>query len=291
MKAANGAAKACRIHRFGPPGVIALEDVARPVPGEGEVLVRVQAAGVGSWDARIRAGGSAPPQPLPLVLGAELAGVVAAVGRKVRGFRPGDRVFGVTNPGFTGAYADHAVARAGTIARMPARLDAVDAASVPVVAVTAWQALFDHAGLVTGQTVLIRGTGGDVGAYAVQLARHAGVRVAAAAAARKVDAVVDLAGGGTWERSFAVLKPGGILVSAVSPPDEAVAAGHGMRTRFFRVAVTSGDLERIAALIDAGALQTRVGAVLPLAEARQAHEMLEGARPRPPGRIVLRVGA
>ncbi len=309
------ASKACRVHRFGPPEVIILEDIERPVPGAGEVLVRVRAAGVGPWDAWIRAGKSALPQSLPLTLGSDLAGVVAAVGPGVAAFAPGDAVFGVTNPHFTGSYADHAVASAAMIAKTPPGLADIDAASVPVVAVTAWQALFDEARVARGQTVLVHGAAGNVGAYAVQLAHAAGVRVIATAAGedlayvrglgadmvidhraqrfetvgRTVDAVIDLVGGEVQARSFAVLKPGGALISAVSPPDEAVATAHGVRAAFFLVNVTTDCLARIAAMIGNGALTTTVGAVLPLAAARVAHAMLEGARPRPRGKIVLRV--
>jgi NADPH:quinone reductase-like Zn-dependent oxidoreductase len=107
------AVKACRIHRFGSPEVITLEDMEKPKPGEGEVLVRVKAAGVGTWDAWIRAGKSALPQPLPLTLGSDLSGIVEALGSKVTAFEPGDPVFGVTNSRFTGAYAEFAVVSAG----------------------------------------------------------------------------------------------------------------------------------------------------------------------------------
>jgi len=226
--------KACRVHHFGPPDVISFEDVARPHPGEGEVLVRVKAAGVGPWDAWIRAGKSVLPQPLPLILGSDLSGTVEAIGPAVTALKPGIEVFGVTNRQFTGACAQYAVASVGMIAARPVRLSDVEAASVPVVAVTAQQALFEQAKLVAGQTVLVHGAAGNVGAYAVQMARQAGLRVIATADARdveavhglgaqevidhravrfedavsSVDAVIDLVGGEVQARSFAVLRPG-----------------------------------------------------------------------------------
>lgn len=307
--------KAWRVHHFGGPEVMVLEDVPMPAPGAGEVLVRIAAAGVGPWDGWIRAGRSALPQPLPLTLGSDLSGVVAAVGPDVAGFAPGDAVYGVTNPRFTGAYAEYAVASAAMLARKPRTLSDAAAASVPVVAVTAEQALFDQAGATAGRTVLIHGGAGSVGAYAVQLARHAGLRVIATAgaadldrvrtlgadiaidygsqrfedAARDVDAVIDLVGGAVQDRSFAVLRRGGALVSAVSEPDQAKARAAGVRAGFFLVAVTTAHLTRLAALIDSGGLTTQVGAVLPFAEATVAHEMLEGARARPGGKVVLAV--
>lgn len=308
--------KACRVHHFGSPEVITLEDLPRPQPGEGEVLVKVKAAGVGPWDAWIRAGRSALPQPLPLTLGSDLSGIVEAVGPKVTEFAAGDGVFGVTNPRFTDAYAEYAVASAGMIARKPGRLSDIDAASVPVVAVTAWQALFEHARLSPGQRVLIHGAAGNVGVYAVQFARRAGLQVIATGSARDlaylrclgvpevidratrfeeaasgVDAVIDLVGGEAQQRSLAVLKSGGILVSAVSQPDQAAAKRLGVEALFFLVKVTTADLDRIGAMLGAGELTTNIGVVLPLAEARQAHEMLEGTRPHPRGKIVLRVAA
>lgn len=305
--------KAWRVHRFGPPDAMVLEDVPVPTPGPGEVLVHVRAAGVGPWDGWIRAGDSALPQPLPLTLGSDLAGSVAAVGSEVADFAPGDGVYGVTNPQFTDAYAEYALAFAGMLAPKPRSLTDVQAASVPVVAVTAWQALFEQAGAVAGQTVLIHGAAGNVGAYAVQFAHRAGLRVIATAgaedlarvralgadtaidyraarfedAAQGVDAVIDLVGGDVQVRSLAVLRPGGVLVSAVSPPDEDKAAAANVRAVFFLVAVTTARLAQIGAMIDAGELAVRVGAALPFADARTAHEMLEGMRPRPGGKIVL----
>jgi NADPH:quinone reductase-like Zn-dependent oxidoreductase len=307
--------KACRVHRFGPPNVITVEETPRPDPTEGEVLVRVKAAGVGPWDALIRSGKSALPQPLPLTLGSDLSGIVEAVGPGVGAFTPGDEIFGVTNAHFTGAYADYAVASAAMIAKKPARLTDVDAASVPVVAVTAWQALFEEARLSRGKTVLIHGAAGNVGSYAVQFARAMGLRAIVTAGAddvayvrsigadevidfrterfeekvSAVDVVIDLVGGEVQERSFSVLKPGGVLVSTVSPPNQEAAERHGATAHFFLVKVTTEHLARIAGMIDAGNLRTNIGAVLPLAAAREAHEMLEGTRARPRGKIVLRV--
>ena len=199
------------------------------------MLVKVEAAGVGPWDGWIRAGKSALPQPLPLTLGSDLSGEIAAVESGVSDLRLGDQVYGVTNPRFVGAYAEYAVASAAMVSRKPTTLSHIEAASVPVIAVTAWQGLFDQAELKAGQTVLIHGAAGNVGSYAVQLARRAGVRAIATAATEDVpfvrslgadtvidfqthrfeealhdaDAVLDLVGGETQERSFQVLRRGG----------------------------------------------------------------------------------
>jgi NADPH:quinone reductase-like Zn-dependent oxidoreductase len=294
-----------------------LESIPTPDPGPGEVLVEVHAAGVGPWDGWIRAGNSALPQPLPLTLGSDLAGTVAAVGSDVSDLAVGDPVFGVTNPQFTGAYAQYAVASAGMLAKKPTTLSDSEAASVAVIAVTASQGLFEHAGLKAGESVLIHGAAGNVGAYAVQLARRAGLRTLATAGAkdiayvrslgadtvldyhtqrfedevRDVDAVLDLIGGETQTRSFQVLRRGGKLISAVSQPDQQRARDHGVTAAFFLVEVTTERLRTIAELIDRGELKTRVGAVLPFADARDAHLMLDGRLAAPKGKIVLDVEA
>ena len=245
--------------------------VPRPAPGPGEVLVKVRAAGVGPWDGWIRAGRNALPQPLPLTLGSDLSGDIQAVGPVVSDLQVGDQVYGVTNPRFIGAYAEYALAAAAMIARKPTSLTYIEAASVPVIAVTAWQGLFDQALLKAGQSVLIHGGAGNVGAYAVQLARRIGIRTIATAATahvafvrklgadividfktqrfehevREVDAVLDLVGGETQKRSFQVLRRGGKLVSAVSPPDQDLAKSHGVDAAFFLVNVTTRYLMEI----------------------------------------------
>jgi NADPH:quinone reductase-like Zn-dependent oxidoreductase len=306
--------QAIRVHQFGGLDSLVLEDVPRPAPGDGEVLLRVKAAGVGPWDALVRSGRSVLEQPLPLTLGSDVAGVVEQAGPGVSQFRAGDAVFGVTNSRFTGGYAEYAVASAVKLAKMPPRLGFVEAASVPVVACTAWQMVVDHGKVDPTKRVLVHGAAGNVGSYAVQIARRAAREVVATAlshdvahvetlgAARvidvqkvrfdevltDVDVVLDTIGGETQERSFAVLKPGGVLVSAVAPPDQEKAARHGVRALFFLVEVSSHRLEQIAALIEAGELTTNVGDVLPLAAARVAHEMLAG-KPHKRGKIVLTI--
>jgi NADPH:quinone reductase-like Zn-dependent oxidoreductase len=143
------------VREFGPPRVISVDAVPQPVPGPGEVLVRVRAAGVGPWDGEIRSGRRAVAPALPLTLGSELSGVVERVGQGVRDFRVGERVFGVTNPGFTGAYAEVAVAQAATLAKKPKTVSDIEAASLPVVAVTSYQMLFEIGRVSPGQRVLV----------------------------------------------------------------------------------------------------------------------------------------
>ena len=307
--------RAAQIVEYGPPSVIQVADIPRPQPQSGQLLVRVKAAGVGPWDALIREGRSAIPQTLPLTLGSDIAGTVEAMGADVSGFAVGKEVYGLTNNQFTGGYAEYALPSASSMAIKPRSLNFIEAASAPVVAVTAWQMLFDYASAIAGQKVLIHGAAGNVGAYAVQLARNAGLEVFATASSKDldyvralgaataidhhrsrfeevvdaVDIVLDTVGGDTRMRSLRVLKPGGILVSAVSSPISSDAAAKaGVRVVSFIVEVTTARLNKITELFDCGKLLTDVGTVLPLEKARTAHEMLGGA-PHRRGKIVLSV--
>jgi len=303
--------KACRVHSFGGPATIVVEEIPVPTPGPGEVLVEVVAAGIGPWDAWIRAGKSVLPQPLPLTLGSDLAGVVRAVGEGVTGFAMEDEVYGVTNTRFTNACAERALATASMIAKKPRTVDFVTAAGIPVVAVTAWQML-DRAAVGAGKSVVVHGAAGNVGAYAVQLAKARGARVIATgregqlAALREngadeairsdapiapasVDAVIDLVGTSVHAWSFAALRRGGVLVSAVSEPDRASADERGVDASFLLVAVNTQALTEIARLFDERRLEARVGEILALSEIRTAHEMLDGTRAHADGKIVIRV--
>ncbi len=283
--------KAARIHQFGPPEVIVVEDIAPPVPGPGELLVRVMAAGVGPWDALIREGRSKVSPPPPLTLGSDISGVVEKVGVDAGNFREADAVYGVTNPLFCGAQAEYAVVSAAMVAPKPRRLSDVESASVPVVAVTAWQMLFDYANARAGQSVMILGAGGNVGSYALQLANRAKLRVIAVNGPQDwtpdpVDIVLDMVGGEPRERAFDALKPGGILVSVVAAGDS--PARPDVRPVFFYVDVNTARLETITELLENGELTPQVGTVLPLEQVRTAHEMLAGA-PHRRGKIVLQI--
>jgi NADPH:quinone reductase-like Zn-dependent oxidoreductase len=304
--------KAARIHRFGPPDVLLVEEMARPSPATREVLVRIIAAGVGPWDALIREGKSKVSPPPPLTLGSDLSGVVEAVGGDVTQFKIGDEVYGVTNPQFVGANAEFAIASADLIALKPQRLTNLEAASIPVVAVTAWQMLFEYGRPEPGQTILILGAAGNVGAYAVQFAANAGFHVIAvvgskdveyvrtlgakdvvdyrvtdfADVVRSVDVVIDTVGGETRDRAFGVLNPGGILVTVVST--EFVPARSDVRSAFFYAEVSSARLNAMSQCFESGKVLPQVGSVLPLADVRTAHEMLAGA-PHRRGKIMLQV--
>lgn len=306
--------KAARIHQFGPPEVVVIDDLSRPHPDRGEVLVRVRAAGVGPWDALIREGKSKVSPPPPLTLGSDLSGTIETLGPGVTDFHVGEEVYGVTNAQFCGAQAEFAVASAGMVAKKPRRLNLVEAASVPVVAVTAWQMLFEYAQIVAGQSVLILGAAGNVGAYTVQLATSTGLDVVAIVGPKdvefvrnlgaktvldyqrgafenalpEVDVVIDTVGGEALEHSLGKVKSGGVVVSAVST--KPLPQRPDLRSVFFYADVTTARLNLLTTLFEERKLSARVGSVLPLQDARTAHYMLAGA-PHKPGKIVLEMAA
>jgi NADPH:quinone reductase-like Zn-dependent oxidoreductase len=308
--------KAIRIHGRGGPERLVYEDVPQPHPGQGEVVVRVYATGVIAnelrWDETYETkAGSKRVLPIP---GRDLSGVVEEVGPGTPPLTKGSQVYAMTDYGRDGAEAEFTIALPSELAPKPRTLDYVQAAAVPLTALTAWQALFEHASLVAGQTVFIHGAAGGVGVFAVQLAHWAGAHVIATASARNrdflhelganevidytttrfedrvhdVDLVFDTVGGDTLQRSWQVIKPGGVLVTIVSPPPSFEnAKAQGIRPFWFVVEPNRDELIQIGTLIDAGHLRPIIDTVFPLAQARQAYE--QGARGHTRGKIVLRV--
>ena len=304
--------KAVRVTRIGGPEVVEVQDIAVPSPGPDEVLVRVYVAGVAPWDAIIREGRSeVSPQP-PLTLGSDLAGVVERVGDGVTGFRAGDSVYGVTNPQFVGAQAEFAVCKSNMITLKPGVLDDLEAGSAPVIAVTAWQMIFEYAQSKRGDTVLVVGAAGNVGAYAVQMAVSSGITVVAVARQKdedflcklganviaqsdrpdfvrelpQVDAILDLVGGETLQQAVTALKQRGKLISVVS--QQSLPNRKDVDPVFFYADVTTARLQFLNEMFEHGRITPRVGSVLPLEDARLAYEMLAGA-PHGRGKIMLRV--
>jgi NADPH:quinone reductase-like Zn-dependent oxidoreductase len=311
--------KAVRIHQFGGAKELHYEDVDKPEPKPDEVLVRVKAAGVGGWEIDIRKGGwqGYIDYDLPLIIGTDMAGIVEAVGSKVKDFHVGDEVYGVADMTSSGSYAQYAVAKHDAIAKKPKSLTFVQAASVPVSAVTAWLMLHDLGKLRRKQKVLIHGAAGAVGAYAVQLAKLKGARVIATASkgdrhflesigvdrfvdyhtqnfedfVDEVDLVVDLVGGETRARSIEVVKEGGALITAPEPlskNDRTKAKKRHVKTKFVECVPTKILLKKIARLIDSGKLKTNVGDVLSLSRAAEAQKRLEHHKTKR-GKVVLRV--
>jgi len=303
------------IHRYGGPEVLSYENLARPEPRRGEVSIHVAAAGVNPIDWKTRAGKGLAPrygERFPLILGWDLAGTVVALGEKAAGVAVGDEVFGMVHfPRPGGTYAEFATAPADHVVARPESLEPAAAAGVPLVALTAWQALFSAARLEAGQKVLIHAAAGGVGHVAVQLARLRGATVVGTASERNhdflrqlgaervidytqerfeevlddVDVVLDSIGGEVREKSWQVLKPGGVLVSIVGDPASPLAEVLGVRAAKVLVEPNIGQLGQIAELIDAGRLRVEIERTFPLAEAAEAHR--HGERGHTRGKLVL----
>lgn len=285
--------KAIRLHDYGTPESLVMEDVPVPEIKDNEVLVKVHAASVNPIDWKKGSGAMKAffPVHFPWIPGEDFAGTIAAVGKAVNDFKIGDEIYGDTGHG--GAYAEYVAVKTTIIAKKPASLSFTEAASVPVVAETAWQGLFKYAKLEKGQTILIHGGAGAVGAYAVQFAHHAGAKVIVTAAAadqdflksigadqvldyktirfeevlNNIDVVFDLVGGDNQIRSFQVMKPGGILVASTQPIDEAAAAKHQVTGIFMDMKPSTAGLDRITELLETNAVRTSIANIYPLAQA------------------------
>ncbi|MDP4511165.1 NADP-dependent oxidoreductase [Nonomuraea turcica] len=290
---------------FGEPDVLELTEIARPVPQAHEVLVRVRAAGVNPPDWKLRRTPYPPDYvDLPLIPGWDVSGVVEEVGEYVGRFMPGDEVFGMLNfPRYAGAYAEYVVARPRQFARKPAGIDHVQAAALPMPALTVWQAFEDVAEVTAGQRVLVHAAAGGVGHLAVQLAKLRGAYVIGTARAAKhafvrglgadevidyttvdfaravsgVDVVLDMVGKDYPARSLPVLRSGGAFIggAGMTPEDVAAYEAAGLRSGVFVVEPDHAALASIAGLVAEGRLAAHVDRVFPLAEAAKAHALME----------------
>ncbi|HSO98982.1 MAG TPA: NADP-dependent oxidoreductase [Solirubrobacteraceae bacterium] len=296
-----------RVRETGSPEVLRLEEVERPEPAEGEVLICVRAASVNPADWKFRRGFI--PKPLPAVLGADVSGTVEV--SRAEGFSEGDEVFGMAA---SGGYAEFTTASGTTIAKKPAGVSHEQAAAIPVAGLTAWQALFDRGGLERGQTALIAGAAGGVGHFAVQFANHEGARAIGTGSSRNrdfvlglgavqyvdytqqevaevvsgVDVAFDTVGGETTLSLLVAVREGGILVTIAGPPPEAAARERGVRAELLVMTPNSEQLGRIAELVAAGDVRVEIAEMLPLTEVQRAHELSESGHTR--GKIILTVG-
>ncbi len=307
--------KAVRVHNYGSSEVLSYEEIERPTPGEGEILVKNYATTVNPVDWALREGYLEGffSYTLPFTLGWDVAGTVEALGPGTSGFEQGQAVYGmVLIRG--GTYAEYVLVRPEEIAPKPASLDWNAAAALPLVGLTAWQALFDAARLQKGQRILIHAAAGGVGSMAVQLAHNAGAYVIGTVSAAKhdfvrsqgadevidyratpfeeavkeVDVVFDTVGGETRERSWGVLKAGGVLVSVTAPgPSAETAAAHGVRTEWTRVQPNSAQLAQLTELVEAGKIKPVVDQVLTLAQAGEALDLNQGGQVQ--GKLVLKI--
>jgi NADPH:quinone reductase-like Zn-dependent oxidoreductase len=315
--------KAVRIHQYGGPEVLTYEEVPRPEPKEDELLVKIQAAGVNPADCQIRSGRRFKhKEPFALILGFDMSGVVEKTGSNVTLFKKGDAVYSNTHFPKTGTYAEYITVSATDVAYKPRSLEHIQAAALPTVALTAWQALFEVGQLSVGQKVLIHAAAGGVGHIAVQLAKWKGAYVFGTASgqnegflhklgtdkfinyqttrfedvAQEVDVVLDTVNrdveveavaGETMERSWRVLKKNGILVSICTTPSSGAATAYGVRGKYILARPNAVQLTEIAKLVDNGYIKPFIHAVFPLLKARKAHELSQQGHTR--GKIVLQV--
>ena len=313
--------KAILFDHYGESGVLKLADISDPHAGPGEVRIRIRAAGVNPVDFKIRKGylKERIPNQLPIIPGWDAAGVIDETGEGVTSVKAGDEVFAYCRKPVIqfGTYAEYVVVPETFVALKPARASFEEAASIPLAALTAWQSLFDAAGLRAGQTALIHAGAGGVGGFAIQLAKDAGARVIATGSAKNhayirslgadevidytavdfrdgvrrwcpggVDVAFDTVGGGEVQAATAdVVKPGGTLVSILAYEEEAALQRKGIHTRYVFVSPNCAQLRELAVRYDAGRLQTRLAGVFPLAQAARAHQQMETGHTA--GKLVL----
>jgi NADPH:quinone reductase-like Zn-dependent oxidoreductase len=304
--------QAMRIHQYGGPEELKLEQVQHSEPQEGEVLVRVLAAGVNPVDWKVTEGWmkSFRPVQFPYVPGRDIAGIVEEVGPGATALQKGQAVFGQSA---NGGYAEYTIAPANKLALKPENLSFEEAAAIPVGATTAWQGLFDQGNLQAGQTVLIQGAAGGVGLFAVQFAHWKGAHVIATTSAANADfvrslgaetvidykstaveqlvhdadLVYDAVGAATLASSLKAVKDGGTLVTIAGQPDEQQAREKHVQVKGFSAQVSTEVLDIFAQLIREGKLKAVIEATYPLSQAGQAHEHSKSGHGR--GRIVLHV--
>ena len=315
--------KAMMLPRFGGGDQFRAEEIERPSPGHGEVLLRIAGTSVNPVDAKARAGEIQqlfPAERLPLLLGFDASGRIEEVGRGVTGWKPGDAVYGFpgADPGTVmtfsrGTFAEYVCLRTDEIAAAPQSLPLADAGAVPLAAMTAWHGLMTQGEMQRGQRVLIQGGSGGVGHFAVQFAHRLGATVYATASGKnreflrelgadvaidyntnqldelagQMDLVFDLAGGKTEQSSWAALKPEGMLVLAAGQPNPALARSPGQRSRFALAQSTPDDLARVAKMLDDQQVRLTISGRFKLEQVGEAQSQLERGGSR--GKLLVTV--
>lgn len=307
--------KAAQISEYGDASLVTIQEVATPTVGEGQVLVEVHAASLNPFDTIVRAGYMKDMIPLefPVTLGGDIAGAVTEIGQGVTNVKVGDKIYGQANvvAGNSGAFAEYAVTAAGQVAKLPQGMECEQAASLPLVGVSALQGLKEHINLQPGQKIFIHGGAGGIGAIAIQIAKNVGAYVATTATGDAItyvkqlgadevinhktqdftshlkdyDAVFDTVGGDDYNASLVVLKRGGKAVSMIAQADEAKATELGVTALTQSTQVTTARLDELRELVESGIVAPHVGKVFPLAEVKEAFEARESGTVR--GKVVL----
>jgi NADPH:quinone reductase-like Zn-dependent oxidoreductase len=306
--------RAMMVEAFGGPEVLRLQEIPVPVPQEGEVLLKIHAASVNPVDHKIRSGKypAVKADMLPYILGRDVAGDVEACGPGVTAFAKGDSLFALLGID-RGGYAEYVIVKAGEASRKPSALNHTAAAAVPLAGLTAWQGLFRYGGLESGQRILIHAGSGGVGHFAIQFAKAKGAYVITTVSGqsvdfarqlgadevidytkhrfenevKSVDVVFDLIGGETQDRSWSVIKKGGILVSTLTPPSPEKASANGVRGTRYTAEASASELGEISCLIDAGLVKPAIAKTFELSDAASALKMVEQGHTQ--GKVVLTV--
>ncbi len=309
--------KAAQISEYGDPSVIKINEADKPTANEDQVIVEVHASSVNPYDNRLRAGYMKDHLSLqfPFTLGGDIAGVIAELGSNVSGFAVGDKVYGQAAgvAGNSGALAEYAATKASQIGKMPANLGFNEAGSLPLVGVSALQAIKDHINLQSGQKIFIHGGAGGIGTIAIQIAKHLGGYVATTATGDRIelvkklgadevidyktqdfaevlrdfDAVFDTVGGGDFVKSYTILHPGGIAVSMAAPVDAAKAQEHGITALTQGTKVTTEALNALAEFVEKGVITPMVHTAFTFDQVQQAFAAYEAGKVR--GKVVITI--
>lgn len=309
--------KAAQINSYGGAAVVELNEVDVPALNDGQVLVEVHASSLNPFDTKLREGAMKGMISLqfPATLGGDIAGIVTEVGSDVTTFAVGDKVYGQANvvAGNSGAFAEFAATAAGQVGKLPENIDFEQAASLPLVGVSAWQALVQHIKLQPDQKLFIHGGAGGIGSIAVQIAKHLGAYVAVTATGddialvkklgadaavdyrqqnfaeqlRDFDAVFDTVGGDDFNKSLAILKPGGMAVSMTMQPNESAASERGVTAMMQSTRVTTAALDALRQLVEAGVVTPRVGEAFPLSQIQEAFTARESGVVS--GKVVIKI--
>lgn len=309
--------RAAQINEYGDASIIKIKEIDKPTPAEGQVLVEVYASSINPFDSAIRAGYMKEliPLELPVTLGGDIAGVIKQTGEGVANFSVGDKVYGQANvvAGNSGAFAEYATTSAKQVANIPSNTDFMEAASLPLVGISALQGLTEHINLEKGQKIFIHGGAGGIGTIAIQIAKNIGAYVATTASGDGIeyvkklgvneiidyksqdfaeilsnyDAVFDAVGGDDFSKSFGILRNGGIAVTMIAEPDEAKAAELEITSIRQATQVTSKRLEALAKLVETGVVTPHVEAILPLEEIQKAFKIRESGNVK--GKIVIEI--
>lgn len=310
--------KAAQINEYGDPSVVQINEIDQPTLGEGQVLVKVVAASLNPFDTKLREGVMKAGIPLqfPATLGGDIAGIVTEASEGVKMFIVGDKVYGQANvvAGNSGAFAEFAATSSDQIAKIPKNIDFQQAAALPLVGVSAWQALTQHIKLQTGQKLFIHGGSGGIGSIALQIAKSIGAYVAVTATGddmmlvtqlgvdqmidykqqdfakelQNFDAVFDTVGGDDFNRALGCLKPGGIAVSMIAQASEATAKEHGVTAITQSTHVTTQALNELSQLVEAGVVTSRIGKVFSLSQIREAFQARESGVM---GKVVIEIAS